>query len=111
MGQCWTCGSESWHSLKAKFVGGRVVSWCSDCDKTLTTSTFSDVYFKRPYYDENFTDENDASTWEKGTFITSRAHKAQLMKKFHLREDGDRVRGARKFDPLAHRHAQESLRK
>jgi hypothetical protein len=69
-----------------------------------------DVYFKEPYFDPNIASPNHPGH-ENGTFIESRMHKAMLMKKFDIREAGDARHGSRNFDPIAHRHAMESLRR
>lgn len=54
-----------------------------------------DVYFERPEWVEHLADDNDPSTWDKGTFITSKRHKAEVMKRLNLRESGDRIHGSR----------------
>lgn len=54
-----------------------------------------DVYFRHPEFVEHLAHENDESTWDKGTFVTSKKHKAEVMQKLGVREAGDRVHGAR----------------
>lgn len=66
-----------------------------------------DVYFDRPGTHHGI---GDPATGEP-IFITSKAHKAYEMKKQNLREVGDKVHGARNFDPISYRHAQASLQK
>jgi len=46
-----------------------------------------------------------------GTFCPDKATKAYYLKKYGLRESGDRHHGTNSFDPIAARHARESLQK
>lgn len=67
----------------------------------------SDVYFKEPYFDEQLSSQEHPG----GKFIGTKAEKKYWLDKCNLREAGDRVHGASKFDPISHRHAEESLRR
>src|ERR1035437_8610817 len=63
------------------------------CDRcgNLGKITFADVFFKAPYFDANITDPVKAPH---GTMITSRSHKAEVMKQNGLKEVGDKRAGA-----------------
>ena len=94
---------------KKEALTGRVYEECNRCfDKSIPANP--DVYFRGPYWDENIHDLDDPSHDRvKGTFITSKAHKAYAMKKCCLVEAGDRRGGSNNFDPIAARHAAKSL--
>jgi len=64
---------------------------CGDC----SGGGVPDVYFRSPEWVEHLADENDPKTWDKGTFVTSKRQKAEVMKRLNLRESGDRIHGAR----------------
>ena len=98
---CSGCGNkEAWavHNKKEAYTN-RVYQECNLCfDSSIPSNP--DVYFKQPYWDYNLHDHDDPSyNPARGTFVTSKQHKAYLLKKLNLREDGDRVRGSRLFDP------------
>ena len=46
-----------------------------------------------------------------GHFCPDKATKAYYLKKYGLQEAGDRKHGTNNYDPIAARHARESLRK
>jgi len=46
-----------------------------------------------------------------GHFCPDKATKAYYLKKYGLQEAGDRRHGTNNYDPIAARHARESLRK
>ena len=96
------------HPKKEK-LSGRVYEECNLCfDGSIPTNP--DVYFRQPYWDENISDYDDPSyDPRRGTYIRSKAHKAYVLKKLGLREDGDKRHGARAFDPMYSRVAHESL--
>ena len=111
--KCEGCKNENaWivHPKKEAYTG-RVFEECNVCfDKSIPANP--DVYFREPYWDENIHDQDDPShDWRRGTFITSKAHKAYVMKKCCLQEAGDRHHGTNNFDPIAARHASESLKR
>lgn len=94
---------------KKEVLTGRVYEECNLCFDSSIPS-HPDVYFKEPYWDENLSDFDDpAYDPKRGTFIRSKAHKAYVMKKCGLREDGDRKHGWRAFDPSYSKRAMESL--
>ena len=94
---------------KKESITGKVFEECNKCfDPSISRNP--DVYFKEPYWDENISDFDDPSyDPRRGTFVTSRSHKAYLLKKCGLRENGDRRGGGNNFDPISHRHAMASL--
>lgn len=102
---CGGCGNEkAWavHNKKEKTTG-KVFQECNQCfDSTIPENP--DVYFKAPYWDEHLHDQDDPS-WDvnKGTFITSKKHKAYVLKKLGIRELGDRWGGSRNDEMLKYR--------
>ena len=110
---CKGCGNEkAWvvHPKKERLTG-RVYEECNRCFDAAISSA-PDVYFRQPYWDENLCDYDDpAYDPRRGTYIRSKAHKAYVLKKCGLREDGDRRRGARAFDPRYSQVAHENFRK
>lgn len=101
---------EPWaRHTKKEAVTGRRYEECNRCfDSSIPSNP--DVYFKAPYWDESLSDFDSPNfVYGKGTWVESKSHKAYLLKKLGLRESGDRVHGAIKFDPISHRHAQASL--
>jgi hypothetical protein len=107
--KCENCGDLYAYSFKwVQTPQGIVSQGCDRCGGA--RSTIHDVYFKEPYFDPYLSSWDDKDNTE-GNWITSKAQKAELMKKYHVREAGDRVHGATSFDPISHRHAQESLRR
>lgn len=82
---------------------GKYSRFCRACCNPKTS--VPDVYFKGAYFDEAISDQDNPG----GRFISSRGEKAALLKKFNLREAGDRVHGATSYDPISARHAQQSL--
>ena len=108
---CEGCGNpDPWarHPKKEAFTG-LVYEECNRCfDSSISRNP--DVYFKEPYWDENLYDYDDPGfDPRRGVFVTSRAHKAYLLKKLSLHEGGDRRHGANHFDPISHKHAVKSL--
>jgi hypothetical protein len=95
--ECDTCGNKFAYRIRTKFFDNKIISCCDSCGN-LDQVHVADVYFKEPYYDENIVDDKISSTWTKGTFVTSRSHKAELMKKYYLYESGDKIHGARNFE-------------
>ena len=87
--------------------GDQVFDSCDWCGGSHSIANTPDVYFKQPYVDENLASEEHPGP----KFIGSKAEKAYWLKKCHLREAGDRVHGSTSYDPISHRHAEESLRR
>jgi hypothetical protein len=111
--KCNGCGVDNekvWavHPKKEKFTG-RVFEECNLCFDSCIPAR-PDIYFREPYWDENLGDLDDPSYDPKrGTFIRSRSHKAYVLKKLGLIEDGDKRNGSRAYDPMYSKHALASL--
>lgn len=110
---CVGCGNpDPWtRHTKKETSTGRYYEECNRCfDSSIPENP--DVYFRQPYWDENLCDYDDPSyDINRGTFITSKSHKAYIMKKLGVREDGDRRHGSRAYDPLYSRIAHENFKK
>ena len=110
---CAGCGNENAWSIhrKKERLTGRVYEECNRCfDSSVPASP--DIYFRQPYWDENLCDYDDPHyDPRRGTFIRSKSHKAYVMKKCNLREDGDVRHGSRAFDPHYSRTAHENFRR
>lgn len=105
---CEGCGNPNpWaRHTKKEALTGRYYEECNRCFDSAIPSN-PDVYFREPYWDDMLCDRDDPYYVEgKGTWVTSRSHKAYLMKKLNLQEAGDSKHGHRNFDPIAYRHAQ-----
>lgn len=108
---CEGCGNPNpWarHPKKETYTG----KWFEECNRCFDPSIPShpDVYFRQPYYDENLHDfDSPGYDPKRGTWITSKAHKAYVMKKLGVREAGDRKHGSNNFDAVSHKHAMRSL--
>ena len=88
--KCDSCGNAA--ATRISYAKGK-----ESCDKCGTPGriTFADVFFdqrKGAYLDANITDPVKAPF---GTMITSRSHKAEVMKANGLKEVGDRRHGSR----------------
>ena len=110
---CKGCGNETaWvvHPKKERFTG-IVHEECNRCfDSSIPECP--DVYFRGPYWDENLCDFDDPGyDPRRGTYIRSKAHKAYVLKKCGLREDGDTRHGSRAFDPRYSQVAHENFRR
>lgn len=81
---------------------GQWIDSCSQCSDLTRTSTFHDVYFRQPYWEQHI--------GPGPIFVRSREHKAMLLKQHGLREAGDRVHGSNGFDAISHKFAQKSLK-
>lgn len=110
--RCNGCKNENAWAVhpKKERLSGRVFEECNVCfDASIPQSP--DVYFREPYWDENLNDYDDPGyDPRRGTFIRSKQHKAYVMKKNGLREDGDRRSGGRAFDPLYSRIAHKNFK-
>jgi len=87
---CNGCQNKEAHRISYSSKG-------ESCDKCGNPGkvTFADVFFdakKGAYLDHNITDPVKAPF---GTMITSRSHKAEVMKQNGLREVGDKRHGSR----------------
>ena len=110
---CEGCGNDNpWaRHPKKEALTGQVFEECNRCfDPSIPKNP--DVYFRTPYWDPNLFDfDSPGFDPKRGTFITSKAHKAYVMKKLGVREAGDTRHGSRNFDPISHRHAMNSLKR
>ena len=108
---CEGCGNPNpWarHPKREAYTG----RWFEECNRCFDPSIPQnpDVYFRQPYWDENLHDlDSPGYDPRRGTWITSKAHKAYVMRKLGLKESGDWHHGKRNFDPIAHKHAMASL--
>lgn len=100
--KCNNCGNTKatrWHS---KWQNGQMSETCDKCSD-LGYITRPDVYFREPYLDPNLA--KPYSRIEKdGVWVTSKSHKARLMKEQGLRELGASVHGGRIFDKTSARN-------
>lgn len=110
---CGGCGnSDAWViHYKTEKLTGRRYEECNRCfDSSIPKNP--DVYFREPYWADNIHDYDDPThDRQRGTFITSKAHKAYVLKKCGLQEAGDRRGGTNNFDRIAAKYADASLRK
>ena len=86
---CGGCGNKDAYRITSQ--GGS--EHCNVCGgASISSFKFSDVYFKGPVFEPHLADPDKSP---KGNFVTSREHKAALMRDLGVRETGDRVHGAR----------------
>jgi hypothetical protein len=104
---CGNCGNTAAYAIRSTYSDGRMNDVCDRCGGVTSVCNTPDVYFKEPYVDEHLSSEQYPGPKQ----ISSRAEKAYWLKKCNLREGGDRKHGASSFDPISHRHAEESLRR
>ena len=98
---CENCGnSEAYVYRKTK--DGECCDSCGDLRIPWNPS----VYFRQPYVDPNLGDYRHPHE-ANGVLITSKRHKARLMREQGVVEAGDRVRGGRNFDKSLARSARE----
>jgi len=102
---CGNCGNKKAHVWRAGGFGESKWEMCDRCGAT--SQGVPDVYFKSPYVDEHLSSEK----YPGPKYIYSRREKKKWLNLCNLREGGDRIHGASKFDPISHRHAEESLRR
>lgn len=102
---CRNCGSDDWHTKRVCVTGDVLIDTCSNCSSFVPTC-IPDVFFDKPGDHHGIYD-----TMGKPVFVSTKGQKDYELKKRGLREAGDRVHGATSFDPISHRHAEESLHK
>lgn len=102
---CSGCGNETYAKRSVLEHG----QWLESCDRCGEGSIpgIADVYFRSPGDHYGLYDPKTASP----IYITSKAHKAQVMKEQHLSEAGDRKHGAINFDEKYSRAAHENERR
>lgn len=94
--KCNNCGNTKASRWHCKWIDGNMSESCNLC-VDLNHLARPDVYFRKPYLDPNLA--KPYSRLEKdGVWVTSKSHKARLMKEQGLRELGDTARGGRIFD-------------
>lgn len=91
--KCNICGSSVAVEIRVVYDNNERLESCDQCGG-FTRSWNPDVYFIRPYFDSNIADASDPKTMH-GQMIYSKRHKAELLKKLKMREDGDRHHGER----------------
>ena len=96
---CRTCGNQNAVRIHI-FYDSESATRTETCDScgALGNLYAPDVYFDRPYLDPNLVTPKDHNSPD-GIWVESKRHKAQLLKEQGLRECGDRVHGARSYDP------------
>ena len=84
---CDFCNNNEAHRLSYSNQG-------MSCDKCGDGGSmkFADVYFKEPYFDPMLADPKKSPN---GTQITSRSHKAAVMRELGVTEAGDKRHGSR----------------
>lgn len=85
--KCEGCGNDN--ASRISYSKGK-----ENCDRCGSNKSFkfADVFFKEPYFDSNISDPVKSPF---GTHITSRSHKAMMMKECGLKEHGDKRHGSR----------------
>lgn len=104
---CRRCLNEQAYAVRTVYSDGRMEDTCDKCGFSGGGMGMHDIYFKEPYLDENLGSQEFPGAKQ----INSKAEKKYWLDKCGLREAGDRHHGATTFDPISHRHAQESLRR
>ena len=95
--KCDNCGNKKANRLSFRINDGNIHKCCETCGNISLSGTWiPDVYYKKPYIDENVVYENNPKSYN-GTLITSKRDKAIHYKNLGIRESGDRVHGARGF--------------
>ena len=104
---CNGCGNKAAYRLRVGHDEKTGEKWeaCDSCG-ALPSVSVPDVFFPGPYIDPNLVHRN--RPWEKnGVLVTSKRHKAQLLREQNLVEAGDAKNGSRNFDPALARRAKE----
>jgi hypothetical protein len=88
---CISCGNTAAYAVRTFYLNGERQDICNACGADNRTGAVPDAYFdaKKPTF-EALCDEM-GRPYE----ITSKRHKAEIMKKLGVSEVGDRVNGAR----------------
>lgn len=82
---CSGCGNQEAYQWRMNKYGES----CNKCANFIV-NTF-DVFFKEPSFEEHLADLKHPQ----GQWVTSKSHKARLMKEQGVREAGDRTHGSR----------------
>lgn len=83
---CVNCGNKNAYKTRVIYdeKTKKTREFCNKCGDVEEGGTIPDVYFRKPYFDENLATKESPQ----GTFITSKRHKAKVMEKLNLREAG-----------------------
>jgi hypothetical protein len=86
------CGNENAYHLQGRW-NKKEKKFEEVCDRCSCLDGYAmpDVYFKEPYFDEHLADAKSPH----GTWVNSKGHKKEVMKRMGLFEAGDRIHGAR----------------
>ena len=84
--------------IRVRYRNGKALETCdsNSCGGERSYGV-PDVYFDKPYVDENIVDEAKPETWG-GTLITSKRQKASEMRRLGIFESGDRKHGSRNYE-------------
>lgn len=87
--ECRGCGKHA-HYLKIRFVDGVAIENCKNCGAVETSNVgIPDVYWPGHAH----TNPNITDRMGREILLTSRRHKAEVMRKQGISEAGDRVHG------------------
>jgi len=108
--KCNGCGNKHAVFIKTRFDNAygddknkQIYEVCDKCGQVVSKGS-PDVYFREPVFECNLGDEAHPY----GQWVTSKAHKAAIMRAQGMREKGDRIHGARTaFDPNIFKRSQE----
>ena len=110
----WNCGTcnKVAHALRITFAtDGSKREACEYCGGFTTVADVPDCYVPAGGMHFEGLSHPDFPESRGGTFCPDKATKAYYLKKYGLQESGDRRGGTNNYDPIAARHARESLRK
>lgn len=98
---CRGCGNDKAYRVSVRLIGGTYTDICNRCGSVGSTYV-PDVYWPgQAYKSENITDKNGNPI-----LLTSRRHKAEVMREQGIVEAGDRYHGSR-MESLNHMAAQK----
>lgn len=83
------CTHENAYYKQFRFAKGEMIEYCNHCSEA-SSPTIADVYFNDRNPDSEHISDNMGNVYH----LTSKNHKAMVMKQLGMREAGDRVRGA-----------------
>lgn len=86
---CRGCGSNVSHHTQTRIVEGELRDTCDRCG-SVGNAGVPDVYFKGPHTNPNITD-----LMGRPIELTSRRHKADVLRKQNAREAGDSYHGTK----------------
>lgn len=88
---CQGCNTDIAVCTNTRVVDSKLVETCNVCSRNYKIPGLPDVFFQRPYFDQNLGDERHPD----GQYIESKQHKARIMREQGAVEAGDRKHGAR----------------